>query len=219
MRRAKTSGMAVAAASAGAFAAVTLATALAFAALPPKLSADVAKLPPALQQQLRAREVRLGAMTPEQQQSLRQRVAAWDALPVTQLRARRERWQAWQALPPHERWQLQTAARQFAALPMEQQQQLRARFAQLDGSERHGWLLGPTLGADYPGLQPLLMQVPEAERDSLLQILRAMTPAQRLDLAILAQRSPPQQRDALRRELLSTAAANREAWLRSRLER
>jgi hypothetical protein len=45
-----------------------------------------------------------------------------------------------------------------------------------------------------------------------------MTPAERNDLAVLAQRVPPQQRDALRRGLLATNAGNRTAWLQLRLE-
>jgi hypothetical protein len=46
-----------------------------------------------------------------------------------------------------------------------------------------------------------------------------MTPTERADLAVLAQRTPPQQRDALRRGLLSTSDANRAVWLQAQLER
>jgi hypothetical protein len=193
--------------------------ATAIAALPPALQEQLSKLPAPLQQQLRAREAEVQALAPERREALRQRLAAWDALPLALRRERRERWQAWQSLPAHEQWQLRTAATAFAALPLEQQQALRARFAQLDDTARHGWLLGPTLGADYARLQPLLMQVPAAQRGPLLAVLRAMTPAELDDLAILAQRTAPQQRDALRRELVSTSAANRAAWLRMRLDR
>jgi hypothetical protein len=193
--------------------------ATAIAALPPALQEQLSKLPAPLQQQLRAREAEVQALAPERREALRQRLAAWDALPLALRRERRERWQAWQSLPAHEQWQLRTAATAFAALPLEQQQALRARFAQLDDTARHGWLLGPALGADYARLQPLLMQVPAAQRGPLLAVLRAMTPAELDDLAILAQRTAPQQRDALRRELVSTSAANRAAWLRMRLDR
>jgi hypothetical protein len=193
--------------------------ATAVAALPQALREQVSKLPPPLQQQLRARETTLQRLAPEQREALRQRIAAWDALPLAQRRELRERWQAWQALPPQQQWQLRTAATAFAALSPPQQQALRARFAQLDGSERHGWMLGPVLGADYGRLQPLLMQVPAAQREPLLAVLRAMTPAELDDLATLAQRTAPPQRDALRRDLLSTSAGNRAAWLRSRLDR
>jgi hypothetical protein len=104
-------------------------------------------------------------------------------------------------------------------LPEDQRQALRERFDALDSSERRGWLLGPVLGADYPALQPLLAQVPEAEHAPLLAVLRAMSPGQRRDLAVLVQRTPPQERGSLRRELVSTAAGSRDQWLWSRLER
>ncbi|MCJ0826465.1 DUF3106 domain-containing protein [Luteimonas sp. 50] len=189
------------------------------AALPPALQAQLSRLPPPLQQQLRARQATLQALAPWQRQALQQRSIAWDALPLAQRRELRERWQAWQALPAREQWQLRTAATAFAALPPEQQQALRARFEELDESERRGWRLGPVLGADYARLQPLLMQVPAAQREPLLAVLRAMTPAELDDLATLAQRTPPPERDALRRDLVSTSAANRAAWLRLRLDR
>ena len=197
--------------------AVVAATAI--AALPSTLQQQLSKLPVPLQQQLHAREAKLQALAPEQREALRQRLAAWDALPMAERRERREHWQAWQSLPPQQQWQLRAAATAFAALPPQHQQALRASFAQLDGSERRGWMLGPTLGADYGRLQPLLMQVPAAQREPLLAVLRAMTPAELDDLAILAQRTAPPQRDALRRDLISTSAANRAAWLRVRLDR
>src|SRR5690606_23319234 len=67
--------------------------------------------------------------------------------------------------------------------------------------------------------QPLLMQVPAAQREPLLAVLHELSALQLDDLATLAQRTPPQERDALRRELLSTAATSRTAWLRQRLRR
>lgn len=197
--------------------ATALVTALAMAALPS--SQSLVQLPPALQRQLQARETAWQALGPAQRQALRARIAAWDALPLAQRRERRERWQAWQALPVAERLQLRTAAAAFAALLPAQQTALQASFAALDGSIRHGWLLGPTLGADYAQLQPLLQQVPALEREPLLNALRSMTAGERLDLAMLAQRTAPPQRDELRRQLLSTSAANRADWLRQRLER
>jgi hypothetical protein len=193
--------------------------ATAAAALPSTLQEQLSKLPAPLQQQLRARAAKLQALAPEQRQALQQRLSAWDALPVAERRELREHWQAWQSLPLQQQWQLRTAATAFAALPPEQQQALRARFAQLDGSVRRGWLLGPALGADYARLQPLLMQVPATQREPLLAVLRAMTPAELDDLATLAQRTAPPQRDALRRDLISTSAANRAAWLQARLDR
>ena len=73
------------------------------------------------------------------------------------------------------------------------------------------------LGAEWAGLEPLLMQVPASERKPLLAVLQAMPPAQVRDLAILSQRTPPQGREALRSGLIRTAAAERAAWLQARL--
>lgn len=74
------------------------------------------------------------------------------------------------------------------------------------------------LGSDYMRLQPLLAQVPAAQRAPLLALLRTLSAAERNALAMLAQRTAPQQRDALRRGLLATPAADRAAWLQRRLE-
>lgn len=188
-------------------------------ALPPPLQSRMTQLPASLQHELRAHDATWAALTPTQQQALRTRIAAWDALPDAAHRQPREQWQAWTALPASERADVQAAADRFTALPIEQQQALRAQFAQLDATARHGWLLGPALGADYPVLEPLLLQVPPEQRERLLAVLRAMTPIERADLGTLARRSAPAQRDDLRRALLSTASANRAAWLQSELAR
>jgi hypothetical protein len=50
-----------------------------------------------------------------------------------------------------------------------------------------------------------------------LRVLHALTPAERIDLAVLAQRTPPQARAELLRGLLSTSDANRAAWLQARV--
>jgi len=188
-------------------------------ALPPELRERLPQLPAAMQHTLLARDAQWQAMTPAQQRALQQRLAAWHALPPSQRRERREVWQAWRALPAADRLQVRAAAIAFAARPLPEQQALRAEFAQLDASERRGWRLGPALGSAFVALQPLLLQVPEAERLPLLDALRALTPAQRSDLGVLAQRTPPLQRDALRRALLSTAQVNRDGWLQSELAR
>ncbi len=187
-------------------------------ALPPEVRQRVDTLPPTARESLQTRQALLGAMTPAQRQAFAQRVAAWDALPIAARRERRERWQAWQALPLTEKLQVRNAAAAFVALPPDQQVALRRQFEQGDGSERRGWLLGPELGAEYPRLQPLLAQVPATQREPLLTMLQAMTAGERLDLAVLVQRTAPQQRDELRRSLLSTSTANRGAWLRLRLD-
>lgn len=201
----------------GALLALLLATSA--RALPPDLRDRLSQLPASVQQTLLAHDAQWRAMTPAQQQALRQRLAAWHALPPAQRRERREDWQAWQALPAAERLQVHAAAIAFAADPLPGQQALRAEFAQLDASERRGWRLGPALGSGFAMLQPLLLQVPEGERLPLLAALRTLTPTQRSDLGVLAQRTPPEQRDALRRALLSTADGNRASWLQSELAR
>ena len=74
------------------------------------------------------------------------------------------------------------------------------------------------MGAHWLQLQPLLMQVPAGERAELLAVLQSMQESQLRDLAILAHRTPPQERAALRRALLETTPDNRGAWLQLRLE-
>lgn len=176
-------------------------------------------LSPPQQNEWRRRAAALDAMPPAQRTALQARLAQWDALPESERRARREHALAWRALPPDERAQVTLAATVYATLPPEQQQALRRQFDALDGRDRHGWLLGPVLGADYPRLQSLLSYVPAEQQSPLLQVLRAMSASERADLGVLAQRTPPEGRDALRRALLSTAAGNRAAWLRMQLDR
>ena len=197
-------------------ASLTLAV-FALAAMPPQLAQRMDHLSAATQDMLRAHDTAWVALTPSQQDIVRRRMAAWDALPEAVRRDRREHWQAWRALPADQRLQVQAAAIALAALPPQQQLAWHAAFAQADAGERHGWLLGPALGADFVALQPLLMQVPADLRGPLLRTLRDMTPAERADLAVLAQRTPPQKREALQRALVATSATNRAGWLQSRL--
>lgn len=185
--------------------------------LPPDLLERAQSLPAPTQEELRRHAATLAAMTPAQREAFAGRVAEWDALVPARQRERREAWQAWLALPEGERARMQAAASTFAALPAEQQQALRARFDALDGSDRHGWLLGPELGADYPALHALVAQVPPPQREALLAALRAMTPRTRANLAVLSQRTPPQQRDELRTQLLAVPRAQRDGWLRERM--
>lgn len=138
------------------------------------------------------------------------------ALTPAQLRARQA---AWDALDAAVQARLRQVASAFAGLPVEQQHTLRAQFAALDALERHGWLLGPELGSEYLALQPLFGYVPDAQRSALLGLLRTLPAEQREHLALLSQRTPPQERAALRRELLAQAADTRAAWLRQRAAR
>lgn len=138
------------------------------------------------------------------------------ALTPAQLRARQA---AWDALPAAAQARLRQVATAFAGLPIEQQHSLHAQFAEMDALERHGWLLGPELGAEFWALQPLLGYVPEAQRQALLGLLRSLPADQREHLALLSQRTPPQDRAALRRDLLAQGADSRGAWLKQRAAR
>ncbi|PPT82304.1 hypothetical protein XthCFBP4691_17475 [Xanthomonas theicola] len=131
----------------------------------------------------------------------------------------RERQAAWAALDAAVQARLRQVAGAFAGLPVEQQRTLRAQFAALDALERHGWLLGPELGSEFWALQPLFGYVPSAQRPALLGLLRTLPVEQRKHLAVLSQRTPPQQRAALRRALLAQDADARGAWLRQRTTR
>ena len=201
---------------------------LALLLLPPALAAqavldDYARILPQLQPieraQLRQRAATWTGWTAAERTDFGAHAAAWDALSPSQRGERRERYAAWRALPADDRAAVRAAMRRYAALPADQQQALRTQFEALDRSDRRGWLLGPSLGADYPALQALLAQVPAADHEALLRVLRAMPRQQRIDLAVLVQRTPPQERGDLRRSLLSTSAANRQQWLWLRLER
>ena len=176
------------------------------AAAPPPVAHDPASTRP-------PRE-RLDALDAAQRAELAQRRDLWDALPTAERGERRERWMAWRALSTAERAELRAAAARHAALAPDAQAGLRARFDALDASVRHGWLLGPTLGADYPRLHPLFAQVPADAREALLEALRGLDAQARDDLAVLAARTPPQARAALRVELLATPPAQRARWLR-----
>ncbi|MDI9238348.1 DUF3106 domain-containing protein [Lysobacter sp. LF1] len=185
---------------------------------PPELAELLERLPPSAQAPLRRNAAQWDEWSPAQQSDFRARMAAWDALPRAERDARREQYAAWRALPASEQAHLQAAGERFAALPPDLQAAWRAQFDAIDRSERRGWLLGPTVGADYRMLQPLLAQVPEADHARLLAALRSMTPQQRQELGVLAQRTPPAAREALRRELLSVRADDRNDWLWRRLQ-
>lgn len=128
-------------------------------------------------------------------------------------RDQHERQLAWQQLDPLQRQRVRDAADAFAGLPADEQARLREEFARLDRSEQRGWLLGPAIGAAWPQLSPLFSYVPEDERQPLLGILRDLDGNELEMLGRIAWRTPPEQRDALRRQLIAVPAANRAAWL------
>lgn len=184
-------------------------------ALPPALQDS--ELPAAERERLEARAARLADMSPEQRSALAARIAAWRALPAQERGRRRIAHEAATALPHAERMQLQRAAAHFDTLPEAEQRALRLEFEQLDQGLRRGWRLGPTLGQDWAGLHPLFSAMPEDERGPALLALRTMSAQARADLAALAQRTPPHERDALRSAWLAAPADARDAWLRARV--
>lgn len=191
---------------------------LATPVLPPALQQQAASLPENERTRLIQRLAALRAMPEERREALRKQVEHWDGLPLAERRARREAWRAWDGLSDADRARMRRAAAGFAQLPPERQQALVTAFSELDSFERAGWLLGPDLGADWPALHALFALVPAGQRGQLLQALRAMDAPQRADLAVLAQRTPPEQRQALRDTLLSTPPENRAAWLRRQVD-
>lgn len=183
-------------------------------ALPPPLQALAASLPAEDRARLAARRAQLQALAPAELSALRAATIGWEALDLTEQRARRDGWQAWNRLPAQARARMQAAAAAYAELPEERRKTLADAFAGLDELERNGWRLGPDLGADWPLLHPLFALVPEQQQEQLLAVLLSMDATERADLAILAQRTPPGERERLRTELLTTPAENRAAWLR-----
>lgn len=151
--------------------------------------------------------------------SLPRRMQRWDALPARARGEQRGRWQAWRALEPGERMQLRAIGLRVRQLSMEEQQALQDRFASQSSDARAGWWLGPRMGRDWPRVAALFGYVGDAERERLLRFLRDATPQDIDACARLAQSTPPEEREALRAELLAQPNAQRGAWLQARLQR
>ena len=146
-------------------------------------------------------------------QSPAQATTAW---PAADAHARHQL-QAWQQqyrqLPAVEQQRIARAAEQFRRLPPVEQQQLQRSFAQLDQHHRDGWRLGPRLGRHWAGLQPLFAYVLPEQREPLLQMLHGLDDPSLERLVRLAQRTPPEQRQELRAQLLQQPASRRGTWL------
>lgn len=183
--------------------------------MPPALQEHASSLPPDQARLMARRHALLQAMPAGAVRALREDVARWEALPLPEQRARRDAWQAWGRLSGQDRARMRAAAAAHAAMPREQRAALAEAFAALDELEQRGWLLGPELGADWPALHPLFALVPPDQQEELLAVLMSMDAVERDDLGIVAQRTPPGERDALRDALLSTPAENRGPWLRN----
>jgi hypothetical protein len=186
--------------------------------LPPETASALQRAPANVQTALREQALLWTSWPPAQRTAFRQRAAQWDAQSFAERALQRTRYTAWRNLDAVAAEAVESAVQVFARQAPERQAQLRAEFDALDPTTQRGWLLGPAIGVDYPKLQPLLAQLPEAQHAPMLRVLRRMGAAERADLDVLAQRVPPQERDALVRDLLSTSDVNRAAWLRARLE-
>lgn len=166
----------------------------------PALARRAFRLPVLLGTALLGLALPLCAATPAQAQRQLHQLRSWQA--------------ALAALPADERARIEQAAVQVTAMAPEQQQLLRARFASLDGLHRDGWRLGPRVGRHWPALHPLLGFMGEEERQPMLQLLWSLDEADLRRLGRLAGRTPPEARQALRRELLAVPAGQRPDWLR-----
>ncbi len=145
--------------------------------------------------------------------------AAWATMTPQLKRELRARYAAWQALPEAERQRIAQAAAALAAMPAAQRDALQAHFQGMDQMHRDGWLLGPRLGALYAKLQPLLGYLPAEQREPMLALLHQLDAAQLEQLSLISQRTPPQERVALREQLLALAPAQRAAWLQQNVAR
>ena len=150
--------------------------------------------------------------------ALTQRQQRWDALPARARGSQRGAWQAWRALPAVERVRLRAIAARWQLLAGEERLALRARFDALPADARHGWWLGPELGRHWPRVAPLFAFAPEGERNALLVLLRAADTEDIDALERLAQITPPEERDALRLDLLRVPAVERRAWMLAKVQ-
>lgn len=144
---------------------------------------------------------------------------SWASTPPADQRELRARYAAWQALSEAERQRVRHAAGAVAGLAPAQQAELRSRFSTQDQLHRDGWLLGPTLGVLYPKLQPLFGYVPPEQRAPALALLRQLNDGELAQLSLISQRTPPQDREEIRNQLLALPAAGRDAWLSEKVGR
>ncbi|PPV06784.1 DUF3106 domain-containing protein [Xanthomonas bromi] len=159
------------------------------------------------------------AAAPSTTPSAAQQRARWEAMTPAQQAELRARYAAWKGLSATDRVVLRQARERLQALPDDQQRALRTQFGAMDRLHRDGWRLGSQVGAFYAQLQPLIGYVPPTQRDAMLAALRSLDAGQLEQLAVLAQRTPPQERDGLRDAFLAEAPATRSAWLKRQLAR
>ncbi|MCL1559085.1 DUF3106 domain-containing protein [Xanthomonas nasturtii] len=159
------------------------------------------------------------SVVPNTTPSAAQQRARWEALTPAQRAELRARYAAWKDLTATDRVVLRQARERLQALPEDQQRALRTQFGAMDRLHRDGWRLGSQVGAFYAQLQPLIGYVPPAQRDAMLAALRSLDAGQLEQLAVLAQRTPPQERAGLRDAFLAEAPATRSTWLKRQLAR
>ncbi|MBO9768742.1 MULTISPECIES: DUF3106 domain-containing protein [Xanthomonas] len=159
------------------------------------------------------------AAAPNTAPSAAQQRARWAAMTPAQQAELRARYAAWKGLTATDRVVLRQARERLQALPEDQQRALRTQFGAMDRLHRDGWRLGSQVGAFYAQLQPLIGYVHPNQREAMLAALRSLDAGQLEQLAVLAQRTPPQERDGLREAFLAEAPATRSAWLKRQLAR
>jgi hypothetical protein len=148
-------------------------------------------------------------MDAAQRSALRKRMQVWDAQSATVRAQRRAPFAAWQRLSAPDQRRVRLSAAAFAQLPLERQQALRAAFSRLPPEQQQGWWLGPGLAPDVIAAGGLFAFVPEGERAALLEVVRDLPPASRMQLAQLSVRMNASQLAALRRELIAAPPAQR----------
>jgi len=138
----------------------------------------------------------------------------WASLDAAGRADARARYAAWRALGESERARVRQAQTRLSGLPADQQQALRTRFDAMDRLYRDGWRMGPRLGTWFADLHPLFGYLPATQRPAALALLTSLDDAQLARLSVISRRTAPQDRDALRAELLALPPGAREAWLR-----
>ena len=136
-------------------------------------------------------------------EALQAAYAAWVQRPALERSALRAAHAEWMALDAGEREALTATAAALAALPAEAQQAQRAAFAALDAQAQRDWVVGPRLGAQLPGLRPLLAFVPATEQAALIAALEALGEPTRTALAARVAAMGTAERAALRGKVLA----------------
>jgi hypothetical protein len=150
-------------------------------------------------------------LTPEEREQFKARIGAWEAMPPGERARLRERYEAFLLLPPEERQRLRRGFQRFRDLPPEQRRRLRQEFERMSPAERRAFLLGAQARDTADTARRAFAFVPPEERPATLQMLRELSREDRQRLRDLVPRLAPEQRDALRRDLLQRDPAQRSA--------